>query len=86
MDDLVRRINGMPERVVRLEQQFSNFDTDLLELKTSLHAMVIRTEHREEEQRKERKSDRRYLVGSVFTAAGLVIAAVGLFASLGVFG
>jgi glutathione S-transferase len=80
LDDLVRRVNGMPERVIRLEQQFANFDADLAELKTASHALVVRLEHRENEQAQERKQDRRWLVGSCFTAAGLVIAALGLLA------
>ena len=78
LDDLVRRVNGMPERVIRMEQQFANFDADLAELKAASHALVVRLEHREQEQVKDRKQDRRWLVGSSFTAAGLVIAAVSL--------
>lgn len=37
-------------------------------------------EARNEQRRLERKSDRRWLVGTCFTAAGLVIAAIGLLA------
>jgi hypothetical protein len=77
---LEKRVNGMPEKVIRLEQQFADFDADLAELKTASHALVVRLEHREHEQAKERKQDRRWLVGSCFTAAGLVIAALGLLA------
>jgi glutathione S-transferase len=80
LDDLLRRVNGTPERVTRLEEQFHNFDADLAELKTASHSLVVRLEHREQEQAKERKQDRRWLVGSCFTAAGLVIAALGLLA------
>lgn len=37
-------------------------------------------DNRNEQRRLERKSDRRWLVGTCFTAAGLVIAAIGLLA------
>ena len=75
-----KRINGLPDRVTRMETDFRNFDADLTELKAASHAIVARFEHREQEQIKERKQDRRWLVGSSFTAAGLVIAALGLLA------
>ena len=80
LDDLLRRVNGTPDRVTALEAQFRNFDADLAELKAASHALVVRLEHREQEQVKDRKQDRRWLVGSSFTAAGLVIAALGLLA------
>ena len=74
-EDLVRRVNGIPERVGVLEAKLANLDADLAEIKGTMNAMVRRLEHRDREQAAERKSDRRWLIGTAIAVFGLLLSA-----------
>lgn len=51
---------------------------DVREIKTQLSELLALIEKRQEAAGKERKSDRRWMIGTSLTAAGLVIAALGI--------
>ena len=77
-EDLVRRVNGVPERVGVLEANFSNLSGDLAEIKATQDALVKRLEHRDREAAAERKSDRRWLIGTAIAVFGLLLSAAAL--------
>lgn len=71
----------------RLDDAFREVREDISECKRGINEinaqLAARTEQRivERDRRdQDRKADRRWFVGSIFTAAGLVIATVGLLA------
>lgn len=85
LDDLARRINGTPERVIRLEGQVQDLAQDaatavraIRDLERHLRQRDEEQRKRDEEQRKERRADRHWLIGTVIAAAALIVAAVGI--------
>ena len=83
LDDLaaeVRLLNRLPERITRVEQELVNVSKDAQACLEEVKTLNQHLAKREEEQRIERKSDRRWLVGTGMTSASLVIAALALLA------
>lgn len=84
----LKRMDGIPERMVALEQQVSAVRTDTTELLRGLRNLEERLEERaaqrqeeREAQRIERKMDRRWMVGTLLAATALIVSAVGLLVS-----
>ena len=83
LDDLaaeVRMLNQMPEKIIRVETELINVSKDAQACLEEVKTLNQHLSKREEEQRIERKSDRRWLVGTGMTSASLVIAALALLA------
>lgn len=76
--DEMRAMRKMPERLAEFVVEFRNLRDDVGHCFDAIRDAESKRERREEEQRIERKSDRRWMVGSAFTAAALVIAALAL--------
>ena len=68
------------ERLMLMDQVLTNLDAALRDLHAKHDQRARAEETRQKEQRKERKSDRRWMVGTGLTSAALVVAALGLFA------
>lgn len=89
--DVPTKLGEMKGDVKRVQSDTNALHSSLRELTEDFAAYVEKQqkaheadrkerEQLHEAQRLERKSDRRWIVGAVFTAAGLIIAAVGLLA------
>ena len=78
--DETRALRSLPERLAEFAVEFRNLRSDVGNCFEAIRDAEDKREKREEEQRLERKSDRRWMVGSAMTAAGLVIAALGILA------
>lgn len=76
----LRRMDDLPDRMTRIEERLGPVAEDAAGCLARLDALTERLAERENMQRKERQSDRRWLIGSALTAAGLVIAALGILA------
>lgn len=76
----VRGMRDLPKHLAEFAVEFRNLRQDVGHCFEAIRDAEAKREKREEEQRLERKSDRRWMFGSAMTAAGLVIAALGLLA------
>jgi hypothetical protein len=89
LDELAAAVHATRDglmRVAILENQLRDYGTDLHDCKTGIERLhALREDERKEreaakeEARKERKRDLWAMVGAIFTAATLVVAALGLF-------
>lgn len=89
LDDLAARV----EQIAREYEHILNIRTELAEMRgqikgvggdtteciTELRALKTELQTRETTQRLERRADRRWMVGTLLTTAGLVIAALAIF-------
>lgn len=82
IDDLVRRINGVPEKVARIEQQVIALENDRVEDRATLVALVKQLEHKELEGIKARKADRSLLVATFLGVATIAVSAAGIIVSV----
>lgn len=80
LTDELRAMRNLPERLAELAVEFRGMRGEINNCFSAIRNAESKREKREEEQRLERKSDRRWMFGSAMTAAGLVIAAFGLLA------
>lgn len=81
LDHLDRRlmaVEHVPLRIAAMEVEMSGLREDVNELKELFSARVRERAHERDRSREERKSDRRWLIGTTATAAGLVIAAMAI--------
>jgi hypothetical protein len=89
LDDLWREVQGlsdMREEIIRIDVRTSSGATTQAECLRKLEALELRMNLRDEQrleerkaQAQERKADRRWLVLTLLTVAGLIIAALGIF-------
>jgi hypothetical protein len=89
LDDLWREVQGlsdMREEIIRIDVRTSSGATTQAECLRKLDALELRMNRRDEQrleerkaQAQERKADRRWLVLTLLTVAGLIIAALGIF-------
>lgn len=80
LTDEMRALRNLPDSLAEFAVEFRYLRRDVGSCFDAIRVAEEKREHREEEQRLERKSDRRWIFGSAMTAAGLVIAALGLLA------
>lgn len=80
LTDEMRVMRDLPTRLAEIAVEFRGMREDIGNCFTAIREAEAKREAREEEQRRERKSDRRWMVGSAFTAASLVVATLGLLA------
>ena len=78
--DEQRALRELPSRLADMAAEFRYMRKDVGNCFDAIREAEEKRAKREEEQRLERKSDRRWMVGSSMTAASLVIAALALLA------
>lgn len=78
--DEQRAFRDLPARLADLATEFRYMRKDVTACFDAIRIAEEKRAKREEEQRVERKSDRRWMVGSALTAASLVIASLALLA------
>src|SRR4051812_21018935 len=78
--DEFRVMRDLPTKLAEIAVEFRGMRADIGNCFEAIRDAEAKRGAREEEQRLERKSDRRWMFGSAMTAAGLVIAALGLLA------
>lgn len=78
LTDEMRAMRDVPAKLAEIAVEFRNLSTDVGGCFDAIRESETKRELREEQQRRERKSDRRWMVGTILTSAALVIAAVGL--------
>lgn len=78
LTDEMRAMRNLPERLAEFAVEFRNLREDVSHCFIAIRDAEKKRESREDEQRKERKADRWMMIGSVLSAAGLVIAAIAL--------
>lgn len=78
--DEQRALRDLPTRLADMAAEFRHMRKDVGNCFDAIRVAEEKRSKREEEQRLERKSDRRWMVGSAMTAASLVIAAIALLA------
>lgn len=86
LDELVGRVKKLEARVEELpgtHERLKNVEGSVVAVGRNLDGLVAKLELREQETQKarqealkERKSDRRWLIGTVFTSAGFIITAL----------
>lgn len=84
LDDLantVRTMRDLPMRTAVLENRVDTFNADLRADLLDCKRGIEKLHEIRAQERKERKADFRWMIGAIFTAAMLVIAALGLFLS-----
>lgn len=82
VDRGLSRINGMPVRLAEVEAKLRSIAEDTQDCRTSVHALRDAWSTDKERQMTDRKSDRRWMVGTALTSAGLIIAALGVYAGV----
>jgi hypothetical protein len=89
LDDLHAQVRGATKRLETME----NIRGELIELRTNLHSVAedagqclldlrqlkLDLDKRAVDQHKERKADRRWVIATALTTAGLIIAALAIF-------
>lgn len=83
LDKLNSRVEKLEERAEALsagEVRLRILENSLTEVSRGQAALVEKLDKRREEAQQERKSDRRWLVGTALTSAALVIASMNLLA------
>jgi hypothetical protein len=80
LTDEIRAMRNLPERLAEFAVELRNLRKDVGHCFEAIRAAEDKREKRDDEQRRERKADRRWIVGSAMTAASLVIAALALLA------
>ena len=76
----LRAMRDLPVAIARMTIQIENCFAAVSEVRDTLEEQNRHRQEQEEQQRRERKSDRHWIIGSAFTAAGLVISAVAILA------
>lgn len=82
LDDLAREVHVLTDAsvtTIRLEGQVEGLAKDLGELIRAFSEFKREESRKETEQHKERKSDRRWMIGTALTSAALVISALAVF-------
>lgn len=83
LDRDIRAFAPMAKDVNDLQHELGKAASEAKEARVELGELRKSLERREETQRLERKSDRRWLVGTVLTSAALIIAALQVLGGLG---
>jgi hypothetical protein len=89
LDDLARRVNETSEALRQLqdlrvsqsvlEAKVDDVAKDTVSCLMSLEQMKKDWMHRDEEARRERKLDRRWLIATALTVAAIIVASLGIF-------
>jgi hypothetical protein len=80
LTDEMRVMRDVPQKLAEIAVEFRGIRKDVGGCFAAIREAETKREVREDAQRKERKSDRRWMVGSTMTAASLVIGALALLA------
>jgi hypothetical protein len=78
LTDEMRAMRDLPTNLAEFAIEFRGLRKDVGKCFEAIRDAEVKREKREEQQRMERKADRRWIVMSAITAAGLVISAIAL--------
>jgi hypothetical protein len=78
IDRRLQSVEGVNLRLASLETEMGFMRADVQECGASVKSLHATIDERREEERKERRSDRRWYIGTGLTSAGLVIGALAL--------
>jgi uncharacterized protein YoxC len=79
LDALFRSLNGMPTRVAELSERVRVVAADTHECSENIKALRDDWAGDKKAQVVERKTDRRWMVGTAFTSAALILSALGIY-------
>jgi uncharacterized protein Yka (UPF0111/DUF47 family) len=89
LDDLARTVRTLAEQVtslVDMRAEMAGLSQKVTDVSENTHSCVnalekLKTdlENRSKEQSKERKADRRWLIATLLTTAGIIVAALAIF-------
>jgi hypothetical protein len=78
LTDEMRAMRDLPTRLAEFAVEFRGLRQDVGKCFEAIRMAESKREKREEEQRAERKTDRKWMFGAVISAAGLIIATIAL--------
>lgn len=79
LDGLYRAMNGMPTRVAELSERVRVIGADAAECSQNVRALRDDWAADKTAQVTERKTDRRWMIGTAFTSAALILSALGIY-------
>lgn len=82
LDDLARQVQelaGVQAELAQMRERLGSVNDDTHSCITELRDLKAQLDRRAQTQHEERKSDRRWMIGTLLTTAGLVIAALAVF-------
>jgi hypothetical protein len=78
LTDEMRAMRDLPTRLAEFAIEFRGLRKDVGKCFDAIREAETKREKREEEQRAERKTDRKWMFGAIISAAGLIIATIAL--------